>query len=68
MTAERRVRICLRCRRVGLCEGGGDAVDYAGITISRVLDGQTVKETWVPFGTESGYADDEALIGHLRDA
>lgn len=63
MTGERQVRLRLGTRAVSVAtERGREVVEYAGVTVLRVEDGEYVEQTWVPVGPCPSYADDEALI------
>lgn len=63
MTGQRQVRLQLGTRAVSVPAGHGrEVLEYAGVTVLRVEDGESVERTWVPVGTCPTYADDEALI------
>ncbi|MCR6485001.1 hypothetical protein M8542_19410 [Amycolatopsis sp. OK19-0408] len=63
MTGERQVRLRLGTRAVSVpAEHGREVLEYPGVTVLRVEDGEPVEHTWVPIGTCPSYADDEALI------
>lgn len=63
MTGERQVRLRLGTRAVSVPAGHGrEVLEYAGVTVVRVEDGEPVEQAWVPVGTCPSYADDEALI------
>jgi hypothetical protein len=63
MTGERQVRLRLGTRAVSVPAGHSrEVLEYAGVTVLRVEDGESVEQTWVPVGTCPSYADDEALI------
>jgi hypothetical protein len=63
MTGERQVRLQLGTRAFSVPAGHGrEVVEYAGVTVLRVEDGEPVERAWVPVGTCPSYADDEALI------
>jgi hypothetical protein len=63
MTGERQVRLQLGTRAVSVPAGHGrEVVEYAGVTVLRLEDGEPVERTWIPVGACPSYADDEALI------
>lgn len=69
MTGERQVRLQLGARTVLAPGGDGhEVLQYAGITVVRIEDGEPVEQTWVPVGTAPNYADDEALIATWHEA
>src|SRR4051812_5329928 len=70
--------VSVRLQHREVCFGGcgsegetGDeeaSVSYAGILITSFERGAKVGEHWVPLGVDPSEADDEQLIGQLRDA
>jgi hypothetical protein len=69
VTDERQVRLRLSTREVSTpAEFGREVVQYSGVTVQRVEDGELVDQTWVPVGTTPTFADDEALIAAWHDA
>jgi hypothetical protein len=69
MTGERQVRLRLGTRAVSVPAGHRrEVLEYAGVTVLRVEDGEPVEQTWVPVGTCPSYADDEALIAAWHEA
>ncbi|WP_410597729.1 hypothetical protein [Amycolatopsis sp. lyj-23] len=79
--AGRWVSVRLQHRHVSFDEGfeadeplpDGDCADegslsYSGIVISGYDRGEKVSERWIPLGTDPSEADDEQLIGQLREA
>ncbi|SFW85208.1 hypothetical protein [Amycolatopsis australiensis] len=69
MTGERQVRLQLGTRAVSVPAGHGhEILEYAGVTVERVEDGEPVDRTWVPVGSCPTYADDEALIQAWHEA
>lgn len=69
MTGERQVRLQLGTRAVSVPAGHGrEVLEYAGVTVLRVEDGEPVEQAWVPVGTCPSFADDEALIAAWHDA
>jgi hypothetical protein len=41
---------------------------YSGRALTRHVGGRLECETWIPFGDDPTYVDDETLIATLRDA
>jgi hypothetical protein len=69
MTGKRRVRLHLDNRTISAADGApGEDLQYAGITILRLEDGEVVETAWIPVGAAPTYADDEALIAAWRAA
>ncbi|MFJ7218529.1 hypothetical protein SAMN05421837_11251 [Amycolatopsis pretoriensis] len=79
--AGRWVSVRLQHRHVSFDEGfepdeplpDGDCADegslsYSGIVITGYDEGSKVSERWIPLGVDPSEADDERLIGQLRDA
>ncbi|MGW3964833.1 hypothetical protein ACWED2_33800 [Amycolatopsis sp. NPDC005003] len=79
--AGRWVSVRLQHRHVSFDEGfeadeplpDGDCADegslsYSGIVISSYDRGEKVSERWIPLGVDPSEADDERLIGQLREA
>jgi hypothetical protein len=45
-----------------------ESLSYSGIVIASYEQGEKVSERWIPLGADPSEADDEQLIGRLRDA
>ncbi|GAB3148195.1 hypothetical protein GCM10027258_42860 [Amycolatopsis stemonae] len=69
MTGERKVRLQLGTRAVSVPAGHGhEVLEYAGVTVLRVEDGEPAGQAWIPVGQCPSFADDEALIAAWHEA
>jgi hypothetical protein len=69
-SSDRRVSLRAQHRSLRLDLDSGCAVVllYSGLTLTRHVGGRLECETWIPFGDDPTYVDDETLIAALRDA